>query len=58
MGIRHKARAEGHSDRQGETGYRDEGRGEKTFRKIYKKIIFPYTKEPATTSLSIHHTTL
>jgi len=29
MGIRHKARAKGHSDRQGEKGYRDKGRDER-----------------------------
>ena len=29
MGIQHKARAEGHLDRQGEKGYCDEGRDER-----------------------------
>jgi len=38
MGIRHKARAEGHSDRQGEKGYRDEGRDERHLIDTYNEL--------------------
>jgi len=40
MGIRHKARAEGHLDRQGEKGYRDEGRDERHLDKYITNNIY------------------